>query len=653
MKIMLNIHKYRTFLFLLIAIIFSMFLWLIYEMGFSPVVIGICTVLLSVLLYISFTVLKTFQQDINTYTTELQDRVQKVSIEALNDMPMGILMFDNQYKIEWANVYMMKLFPRKLLENGHVSDLSEELHPLVNGEKCEMIVPFQSRNYKIVIQPKMNLIYFFDVTEHTKIKKLYQAQKTVIALIYLDNYDEITKGLDDQARSSASSLVTSLLNDWALEYRILLKRVSSDRFLAILDESILVSLEKNKFTVLDQVREKTAKTDVSITLSIGIGSGNLSLPELGVLAQSSLDLALGRGGDQVAIKSAEGKVSFYGGKTNPIEKRNRVRARVISHALQDVITDSENIFVMGHKCPDMDSVGAAIGVLKMVRLNNRQGYLVLDTCDLNKGVRKLIEELKSQPDLWSCIISNEEALELAVENSLVIVVDTHKVSMVTEERLLDKIDKVVVIDHHRRGEGFIKNPLLVYMEPYASSASELVTELLEYQQKPFKLSKMEATALLAGIVVDTKNFTFQTGSRTFDAASFLRIQGADTIFVQRLLREDIENYLIRASVMEQAYFYQEGIIIAVTNDILPQIIIAKTADTLLTMSNVTASFVIARKGENEIGISAISLGDINVQVIMEDLGGGGHLTNAAVQLHDITVEEAEKKLHNSIDMILL
>lgn len=649
MEDMPNINKYRAFLFLLIAIIFFMFIWLGYEMTFQPIKIVMFSVLLGVLSYVSFTTLRSFRQDINAYATELNNRIHEVSVEALDEIPMGILMFDSNYKIEWANSYMMKLFPRKLLKNSHVFDLSEELILLVNKEKHDTVMSIQGRKYKVTIQPKANLIYFFDVTEQAKIQRLYQGQKTVIAIIYLDNYDEITKGLDDQARSNISNLVTSLLNDWALDHRILLKRVSSDRFIAILDESILAAIEKDKFSILDNIREKSSKSNVAITLSIGIGSGNLSLPELGVLAQTSLDLALGRGGDQVAIKDAEGKVSFYGGKTNPIEKRTRVRARVISHALQDVIIDSKNVFIMGHKAPDMDAIGAAIGVLKMVKLNNRTGYIVLDMDDLNKGVKQLIQELKSQPDLWSYIISREEALDLVEENSLLIVVDTHKESMLIEERILEKIEKVVVIDHHRRGEDFIKDPLLVYMEPYASSASELVTELLEYQPKPFKLSMLEATALLAGIVVDTKSFTFRTGARTFDAASFLRMQGADTIFVQKLLREDMDNYLTRAGVIEHAYFYQEGIVVAVTDEIMSQVLIAQTADTLLTMSHVVASFVIAKKGESMVGISARSLGDINVQIIMERLGGGGHLTNAAVQLCDITIEEAEKKLQNSID----
>ncbi len=269
-----------------------------------------------------------------------------------------------------------------------------------------------------------------------------------------------------------------------------------------------------------------------LTLSIGIGTNSPSLPELGALAQSSLDLALGRGGDQVAIKQPNGKVKFYGGKTNPMEKRTRVRARVISHALKELILESEQVFIMGHKYPDMDAIGAAIGILKVAQMNQKEAFIIIDTSRIDSGVQRLLEEVKKQTELWSRFISPEQALELATEDTLLVVVDTHKPSLVIEERLLLRLDRVVVIDHHRRGEEFIQDPILVYMEPYASSTSELVTELLEYQPKRSKLSMLEATALLAGIVVDTKSFTLRTGSRTFDAASYLRAQGADTTLVQ-------------------------------------------------------------------------------------------------------------------------
>ncbi|MCL6617422.1 MAG: DHH family phosphoesterase, partial [Anoxybacillus ayderensis] len=368
------------------------------------------------------------------------------------------------------------------------------------------------------------------------------------------------------------------------------------------------------------------------------------------LAQSSLDLALGRGGDQVAIKQPNGKVKFYGGKTNPMEKRTRVRARVISHALKELILESEQVFIMGHKYPDMDAIGAAIGILKVAQMNQKEAFIIIDTSRIDSGVQRLLEEVKKQTELWSRFISPEQALELASEDTLLVVVDTHKPSLVIEERLLLRLDRVVVIDHHRRGEEFIQDPILVYMEPYASSTSELVTELLEYQPKRSKLSMLEATALLVGIVVDTKSFTLRTGSRTFDAASYLRAQGADTTLVQKLLKENIEHYVKRAKIIENAIIDEHGFAIAKgnVNETYDPVLIAQAADTLLSLHGVVASFVISKRNDQTIGISARSLGDVNVQLIMEKLDGGGHLTNAATQLANVTMDEAEKRLRAAI-----
>lgn len=377
------------------------------------------------------------------------------------------------------------------------------------------------------------------------------------------------------------------------------------------------------------------------------------LPELGLLAQSSLDLALGRGGDQVAIKQQNGKVKFYGGKTNPVEKRTRVRARVISHALKDIVLDSDKVIVMGHKFPDMDAIGAAIGIVKVAELNQREGFIVVDFQEMDHSVRRMMAEIRNKPELFNRFITPDEAFEMITDETLLVIVDTHKPSMLIEERLLNRIDKVVVIDHHRRGEEFVQNALLVYMEPYASSTAELITELLEYQPKRNKLDMLEATALLAGIIVDTKSFTLRTGSRTFDAASYLRAHGADTVMVQKFLKEDIGTYLERSRLIETVTFYKEGIAIAVgeEDEVHEQVLIAQAADTLLTMDKVKASFVIAKRSEEMTGLSARSLGDINVQVIMEMMDGGGHLTNAATQ-HMGTIEEAAARLKTAIDVYL-
>ncbi|ENQ3106855.1 c-di-AMP phosphodiesterase, consists of a GGDEF-like and DHH domains [Bacillus sp. 491mf] len=595
-----------------------------------------------------------FQRSVEKYTNDTITRVKKVSNEAFNQMPIGILLYNKDYGIDWANPYLSSCLGQHALAGWHLYDLSEALLLFTKGETANDIVSLNNRKFRVFARKEEKLIYFFDVTEQTEIEKMYEDQRTVLAVIYLDNYDEVTQGLDDQLRTNITSHVTSLLNEWAVKHGAYLKRASSERYFVVLNESILTQMEKGKFDILDQVREETSKRNIPLTLSIGVGSGDLSLVELGSMAQSGLDLALGRGGDQVAIKQATGKVKFYGGKTNPVEKRTRVRARVISHALKDLVLESSNIIIMGHRAPDMDAIGAAIGILKVTQLNEREGYIVLDENDSDKGIKRLMDEVKQHEELWSRFITPQQALEFANDDSLLVVVDTHKPSMVMEKRLLDKIENVVVIDHHRRGEDFIEDPLLVYMEPYASSTAELVTELLEYQPKRLKMNMLEATALLAGIIVDTKSFTFRTGARTFDAASYLRSHGADTILVQKLLKEDMAHYLQIAKTIRNAYIYKNGIAIAkVDGDgVYDQVLIAQSADTLLTMTGVIASFVIAQRGEKVIGISGRSLGEVNVQLIMENLGGGGHLTNAATQIQDISIDEAEANLKSIINEYL-
>lgn len=581
----------------------------------------------------------------------LSYRMKKVGEEALLEMPIGILLANEDFNIEWANPYMSSVLEHDTLIGESIYSLSDDFHTLVKSEEIrDLTITLGDRKYKVYYKSDDRLFYLFDITEQIEIESLYYADRTVIGILFIDNYDELAQGMDDQTRSNLNSLVTSLVNDWGATHGIFVKRVSSDRFMAVFNESILKELEMSKFAILDDIREVTAKDNLALTLSIGVGAGSASLVELGSMAQSGLDLVLGRGGDQVAIKHPSGKVKFYGGKTNPVEKRTRVRARVISHALRDLIQESDQVFIMGHKMPDMDSIGAAVGVAKMAAMNQVKARIVIDFDEYDRSVSRLMEEIERDEELFEQFITPEEALADMTDNSLLVIVDTHKPSMVIEERLLQRMERVVLIDHHRRGEEFITNTMLVYMEPYASSTAELVTELIEYQPKHEKLSMLEATAMLAGIIVDTKSFTLRTGARTFEAASYLRANGADTVLVQRLLKEDMDTYLERARLVETVEFVSGGIAIAhgQPGRVYNPVLIAQTADILLTMKDVNASFVIAERSEGGIGISARSLGEVNVQIIMENLGGGGHLTNAATQMPEATIEEAIELVKQTI-----
>ncbi len=382
---------------IIIILISIYFNWLIGAIG---------VVLLAVILFFIKRADSLIRKEIDDYISTLSYRLKKVGEEALMEMPIGIMLFNDQYYIEWANPFLSSCFNESTLVGRSLYDTCEAVVPLIKQEVDSETITLNERKFKVVIKRDERLLYFFDVTEQIQIEKQYENERTVLAYIFLDNYDDVTQGLDDQTRSTMNSQVTSLLNAWAQEYGIFLKRTSSERFIAVLNEHILTELENAKFSILDEIREKTSVHTVSLTLSIGIGASVSSLKELGDLAQSSLDLALGRGGDQVAIKMPNGKVKFYGGKTNPMEKRTRVRARVISHALKEIVSESSNVIIMGHKFPDMDAVGAAIGILKVAQANGKEGYIVIDPNQIGSSVQRLIEEIKKyerrRSPPWRC-----------------------------------------------------------------------------------------------------------------------------------------------------------------------------------------------------------------------------------------------------------
>lgn len=638
----------------------SKHLWLIYAV--SVILLGliwyyewilgiIMTVLLILSFYYTVQIERKITDETEQYISTLSYRVKKVGEEALLEMPIGIILFSEDYNVEWANPYMNQFGEDDSIVGESLNIISEDLIPMIKENHEEIRIELDDYEFHAMIRKEERLIYLFDRTEQAELETRYKNDQTVLFIIFLDNYDEITQNMEDTIKSQLNSEVTSFLNKWSHDNGLYLKRTSQDRFLAVGTKEILDQLEKLKFDILDEMHELNSELDIPITLSIGVGVGNATLPELGQLAQSSLDLALGRGGDQVAIKDDSGKVRFYGGKSNPMEKRTRVRARVISHALMDLVRASDRVIIMGHQAPDMDSIGSAIGILNIAQTNGVDGYIVFDPDDVSTGVQRLVNAIKAEPLIWQHFIDPDMAEDLITNRSLIVVVDTHKPSMVVSKRLLGKTDYKVVIDHHRRAEEFIENPTLVYMEPYASSTAELVTELLEYQPKGEKLKMLEATALLAGIIVDTKSFTLRTGSRTFDAASYLRAKGADTVLVQQFLKEDLDLYVKRSKLIERTKIYRNSIAItkADPGDVYGPVLIAQTADTLLTMTGISASFVIAERSDGRIGISARSLGEINVQIIMEKMDGGGHLTNAATQIEDTTIDDAEMLLKDILD----
>ncbi|RIO67429.1 DHH family phosphoesterase [Staphylococcus haemolyticus] len=615
---------------------------------FKPLVATIAAAILVVMIIISIVLVRQALLKMDNYVDNLSGHISAGSNRAIKRLPIGMVVLDADDHIEWINQYMSEH-----LETNVISEPVNEVFPniLKQLEKVQEVeIEHGQYHYHVRHSEEESCLYFFDITDEVQTNELYEESKPIIATLFLDNYDEITQNMNDTQRSEINSMVTRVISRWASEYNIYFKRYNSDQFVAYLNQKILAEIEESNFEILSQLREKSVGYRAQLTLSIGVGEGTENLIDLGELSQSGLDLALGRGGDQVAIKNMNGNVRFYGGKTDPMEKRTRVRARVISHALKDILTEGDKVIIMGHKRPDLDAIGAAIGVSRFALMNNLEAYVVLNEEDIDPTLRRVMDEIDKKPELKERFVTSDEAWDMMTSKSTIVVVDTHKPEMVLDENILNKANRKVVIDHHRRGESFISNPLLVYMEPYASSTAELVTELLEYQPTEQRLTRLESTVMYAGIIVDTRNFTLRTGSRTFDAASYLRAHGADTILTQHFLKDDVDTYINRSELIRTVEVQNNGIAIAHGSNekIYHPVTVAQAADELLSLEGIEASYVVAKREDNLIGISARSLGSINVQLTMEALGGGGHLTNAATQLKGLSIEEAIEQLQQAI-----
>lgn len=607
-------------------------------------VIGL--VFFTVLAWVLYRAERAFRKDFTEYVLTLGNRVKNAGQTAVDELPLGILLYDRDGKIEWHNTFVERMTGLDRMVGKEIGEVLPSLKQHASEKEGSFTMELGEHIYQVTPQSEERLYFFWDVTELSRLKKQLHDDRAVLGFIHLDNFDEAGQGLTDQESTLLLSNVTSAISKWALEYDIALKRIETDKMFFVTQQKSLEKLMKSRFGILDVVREMTRQNKIPITLSIGAASVGQTMAERVQNAQAALDITLARGGDQAAVHAGE-QITFYGGKTNAVEKRTRVRARVISHAMSNLFRDSKRVLVMGHKRPDMDVLGAAVGVVKFATLHDCEAAIVLDEDEDNLSIQRLLMALKNHEYLKDHLISPEKAMHwLDDPDTLLILVDTHKPSLVMEPRLLDKAKRVVVIDHHRRGEDFVSDPVLVYLEPYASSTCELVTELLQYQDGRLPMDTLEATALLSGIVVDTKNFAFRAGSRTFEAASFLRRHGADLMMVQSLLKEDLGHYVKRAEIIKNTEIYFENIAVALgkEDEEYHQLLIAQAADTLLNMQGIRASFVIGKREDGLVSISARSQGEINVQVVMEKMGGGGHMTNAACQLEQVSLAEAKEKL---------
>lgn len=598
----------------------------------------------------------------NNYAANLSYRIKRGEQEAMIKMPLGIMLYDKDRQIQWINPYLQMYLHDKDIIGSSISSVDKELAKYIDdaiksNSKQNKIIKWGDRKFEMVVQDDLGVVYLLDITRYANIEEKYKQERLAIGLIFIDNYDELSQAMGDQNLTNMSSYVQTTLSKYAGQFNSYLKRIDEDHFILLTHMHDLAKMEDNKFSILDKVRTESSRKNMPLTLSIGIAFGSESLNEIADQAQSNLDLALGRGGDQVVVKQLGHEARFYGGKSNPMEKRTRVRARMVSQALVELFKGVDHVFVQGHRNPDLDAIGSAIGIVKIARIHGVKASVVLDVDHVNYDVGRLIAKMQAAGIDKDVFISPKDALEAATDESLLVLTDHSKYSITYDPELYKRLkNRLIIIDHHRRGEEFPENPMLVYIEPYASSTCELVTEMIEYQPQGGEgvLTDLEASAMLAGITVDSKEFSLRTGTRTFDAASYLRSIGADTQVVSELLKENIDNYLQRSHLVSTIDMIEPNmaLLMGEDNKIYDPIITAQAADTALSLEHVDASFALTRRSKDVIGISARSMGNVNVQVIMEKLGGGGHLSNAATQIKGVTVEESKDKLLAAINEYL-
>lgn len=607
--------------------------------------------------------------------TEIENHIQDITSDVttasrgnLINTPIPLVLMETDGNIVWRS--------KKFVDEFQNIDIATYLTPIIkeikldiekNDETVEITKQFNidKKVYRIrgsIVNSKKRdrrkqkeyilSLYFLDETKYNELFDKYNNSKPCIGIAMIDNYEDIIQRILPEKKIELLAKIEKEIIEWITKAGGLIIKTERDNFICVFDQQYLSEFEKEKFNILDKV--KTIEFDdgkFQITLSIAISNEGKSNYEKYKSALTAMDIVLGRGGDQVVVRK-NGKYKFYGGKTLEVEKRTKVKARAVAQSISGIISESENILIMGHKNIDIDAFGSALGMYRLSKTFEKNCYIVSEP--KGKSLGKFLEVLEGMDEYKGAVITESEALELITPNTLLIVVDTHKTSYVEFPDLLDKIERKIVIDHHRKAPDCIENTLISFHEVYASSAAELVTELIQYAQDDIELTLIEAESLYGGIMVDTKDFTFKTGVRTFEAAAYLRKYGVDIIKVKKWFQADLESYNIIADIVKNVEIIDNTIAISIyeNEDENGNLICAKAADELLTISDITASFVMTKIGD-KVFISGRSIGDINVQVILEKLGGGGHITLAGAQLEGFTIEEAKDELIIRINEYLL
>lgn len=603
--------------------------------------------------------------EISEHINELTLNVDKAAQSTIINSPFPLVVIETNGNIIWKSSNFIKEFANTDITvtlNDIIKELkfnSEKGEDANNVSICESI-QIGEKNYKIIAEHTklrdkehknsteyMTTIYFLDETEHVKLLKEYNDSRTCIGILVLDNYEELMQRATEEEKLKITADAEKSMYAWVNKYNGLIIKSERDTYVCIFNQCNLENIKEGKFEILDEIKEIKTQDNIQLTLSIAISEDEKTNLDEYKSAKAVIDIALGRGGDQAIIKQ-NGKYYFFGGRTQEVEKRTKVKARIVAQALEELISGASNVIIMGHTNSDIDAMGASMGLYRIATTIGKEVYIVNETN--GTSLDSFIKDLKENGKYENVLIDRNEALNKINEDSLLIVVDTDKKNYVEAPELLEKTDKIAVIDHHRRGTDYIENAILNFHEVYASSACELVTELVAYAEKTVKLENFEVEALYAGIMMDTKNFTFKTGVRTFEAAAYLRKCGVDIIKVKKWFQSDLETYNKISEIVANSETIDDTIAISIYDkeDSDANITCAKAADELLTISNITASFVIG-KMEDKICISGRSIGDINVQLILEKLGGGGHITVAGAQIEGMTQEEVKQELINRIN----
>ena len=623
-------------------------------------------VVYSLILIYTYWTNKKRKAELSEHIKELTINVDNVSKRTLINSPFPLIIVETDGNVIWKSSRFVEEFSNIDI-NHHLSNIVKEIKLEIENfnEKdikntIDSHIKIGKKDYRIMgeyVKSKQNdkkkqkeymlTLHFIDETEKNDLIKKYNDSNLCACILTIDNYEEIMQRLSNEDKPQVIAKIEKCIYDWVVNFKGLVIKSERETFVCLFEQKYLEQIENKKFSILDTIKEINLPSKMQLTLSIAVTNEGDSYYQKYSQAQATMDIALGRGGDQAIVRE-NGKYKFFGGRAQEVEKRTRVRARVVSHALEELISEAENIIIMGHINGDMDSVGSSLGIYRMAKTFEKEVYIVAEI--LNSSLENFIKEIRDNKDYDDVFIDREYAKSIVSENTLLIIVDTHKKTYVEEPELLYRTNKVVVIDHHRKSTEFIDNATLLFQEVYASSAAELVTELIEYSNKDINLSEIEVQALYAGIMLDTKNFTFKTGVRTFEAAAYLRKCGADIIKVKKWFQSDLKTYHAISDIVSNAEIINDGIAISVYDkeDEASNVICAKAADELLTISNITASFVIGHLGE-KICISGRSIGDINVQVILEKLGGGGHITLAGAQVEGMEIEEVKQELINRIN----